>query len=144
MQCIVSCMHFQPFERHHGLKYTITECANTIRNKPVGGAREPVSSPDVFGYLDLECNHHTQYLLAMLCVLVSIFLKTGLIFLGFAVAHWKWICQALFFLLNVDFIPNVLLSCSECSAVIYTTSPSKVCWECSLKKQCFFGKRSKD
>ena len=123
MQWIVSCMHFQPFERHHGFEGTIMECRNMIRNKAVGGPRGPVSSPDVFHYLDLECKHHTQYLLAMVCVLVYIFLKIGLIFLGFAVAHWKWICKTPFFPLKLDFIPNLLLSCCECSDVIYTTSP---------------------
>ena len=92
MQCIVSCMHFQPFERHHGFKCTMTECRNRIRNEPVRGPREPVSSPEGFGCLDLECNHHTQYLLAMLCVL-----ETGLIFLGFAVAHLKANLHGTFF-----------------------------------------------
>ena len=65
MQCIVSCMHFQPFERHHGFEGTIMDCQNMIRKKAVRGPRELVSSSDVFHYLDLECNHHTQYLLAM-------------------------------------------------------------------------------
>ena len=123
MHGIVSCMHFQPFERHHGFEDTITKGPSMIRNKPVHGPRQPVSSPDVFRYLDLECNHHMQYLLAMVCVLVYIFLKSGLIFLGFAVARWKWICKAPFFLRKGDFIPNLLLSCSECSHAIYTASP---------------------
>ena len=123
MQCIISCMHFHQFERHYSFRGIIMECPNPIRNKAVRGPREPVCSPDVFHYLNLECNHHTQYLLAMLCVLVYIFVKSGLIFLGFAVAQWKWICKTPFFPLRVDFIPNLLLSCSECSDVIYTTSP---------------------
>ena len=119
--------------------------------------------------IDLECNHHAQYLLATVCVLVYISLKSGLIFLGFEVAHWKWICKTPFFSLKdfipnlqyllamlcvliyiflksglmflgsavarahienmegtfsplkVGFIPNLLLSCSECSDVIYIT-----------------------
>ena len=75
MQCMLSCMHFQPFERHHCFEGTIMDCPNMIRNKAVRGPREPVSNPDVFHYLDLECNHHTQYLLAMLYVLVYIFFK---------------------------------------------------------------------
>ena len=143
MQCIVSCMDFQPFERHDGFEGTIMECPNMIRNKAVRGPREPVSSPDVFHYLDLECNQHTQYLLAMLCVLVYIFLKSGLIFLIFAVAHWKWMWKTPLHPLKVDFIPNLLLSCSECTDVIYT-SAEKFCWDCSLKKQYFFLKRPKD
>ena len=48
----------------------------------------------IFSHLDFDCNHHTQYLLANLCVLVYIFRETILIFLEFAVAHWKWICKA--------------------------------------------------
>ena len=111
-------MHFQLFVRHHRFEDALTECPSMIRNIPVRGPRLTVFSPDVFPYLDLECNHHTQYLLAMVCVLVYIFLKSGLIFLGFALARWKWICKATFLMLKVDFIPNLLLFCSECSDVI--------------------------
>ena len=91
MQCIVPCMHFQPFQRHQGFKYTVLECPNIIRNKPVLWPKEPVCSSDVFPYVDLACNHYTQYLLAILCVLVYIFLKSGLIF------SWKWILFQTFF-----------------------------------------------
>ena len=95
MQCIVSCMHFQPFQRHQGFWYILMDQTfKYYQKKPVRGPREPVSSLEDFVNLDFDCNQRTQYLLAILCVLVYIFRETGLIFLGFAVAHWKWICKA--------------------------------------------------
>ena len=51
----------------------------------------------------MECNHHTQYLFAMVCVLLYIFLKGCLIFLGFAVARWKWICKPRFLFVKSRF-----------------------------------------
>ena len=78
-------------------EYIITECSYIIRNKPVHGQGEPVFRAVVFPLLDLDCNYHTQYRLAMLCVLVYISPETGLKCFGFAVAHSKWICKAKFF-----------------------------------------------
>ena len=74
-------------------------------------------------YLGLDCNHHTQYLLAILCVLVYIFLKNWPDPFCICGTTFRVNLQGTFVLLKVDFIPNLLLSCSECSDVIYTTSP---------------------
>ena len=51
---------------------------------------------DAFSYLDLACNRQTQYLLAICCLPVHSFLKTGLVCFGFAAGCWKWICKAIF------------------------------------------------
>ena len=91
MQCIVSCW---PFHRHQGFKYTLMKCPTIIRNEPVHGSRKPVSNSDVSLHLGLDCNHHIQCFLTILCVLVYILFNTGLTFLGLAVAHWKWFCKA--------------------------------------------------
>ena len=96
VQDISSCMLFEPFQRLQRLKDTIIKSSNIIREKTCSWTREPVSSSDVFSYLVLDWNHHTQCLLAIIFVLVYMFLKTALIFLGFAVASWKWICKAFF------------------------------------------------
>ena len=87
-QAVYSIVHALPAisRGHHGFEDTNTECPNMIRNEPVGGLRQPVSSLDVFHYLDLECNHRTQYLLTMVCVLLYIFLKSDLTFF--------WICSS--------------------------------------------------
>ena len=85
---VYSIMHaFSAFPKaSRYFEYTIMECLNIMRSQSARGPKVLVCSPDVFYYLDLGCNGHVQNLLAILCVLVYIFLETGLMFF--------WICSS--------------------------------------------------